>query len=79
MTQEEKTRLSKLTNLELLEELLKFQQDADRYHNLRASVGYQSEQWEIYHQKLYEASQNVIEVKYMVIHRMVGGCTGTGE
>lgn len=78
MTEQEKTRLSNLSNLELVEELLKYQQDADRFHNLRASVDYRSEQWQIYHERLYESSQDVIEVKYMIVHRM-GGCSGKGN
>ena len=78
MTEQEKTRLYNLSNLELVEELLKYQQDVDRYHNLRASVSYNSEQWQVYHDKLYESSQDVIEVKYMIVHRM-GGCSGKGN
>ena len=78
MTEQEKTRLSNLSNLELVEELLRYQQDVDQYHILRASVDYRSEQWQVYHNKLYESSQDVIEVKYMIVHRM-GGCAGKGN
>lgn len=78
MTQEEKTNLTKLNNLELIEELLKYQHDVDRYHELRASVDYHNDMWLTYHDKLYESSQNVIEVKYMIVRRMKGGCSGYG-
>ena len=75
MTQEEKNRLNDLTNLELVEELLKLQQDADRFHELRAQSDYASEEWNKYHELLYNKNTDVLEVKYMVIHRM-GGCVG---
>lgn len=75
MTQDEKNRLNDLTNLELVEELLKLQQDADRFHELRAKSDYASEEWGKYHELLYKKNTDVLEVKYMVIHRM-GGCVG---
>lgn len=78
MTQEEKTRLSTLTNLELVEELLNYQQDADRYHELRAKAEYRMEEWEKYHKKLYETIDDVVSIKYMIVARM-GGISGTGK
>ena len=78
MTDERKAELNKLMNLALVEELLKLQSDVDRYHQLRANADYRSDDWEKYHNKLYETISEVVEVKYMVVHRM-GGCVGTGE
>ena len=78
MTQEEKNNLTKLNNLELVEELLKYQQDVDRYHQKRAESEYQAEEWFKYHELMYQAIEDVITIKYMIVRRM-GSLTGYGN
>lgn len=72
MTQEEKTKLQNLSDQDLLEHLLQLQQDVDRYHEERAKSKYRVERWQHFHDLLYEASKDLIDVKYMILERMAG-------
>lgn len=79
MTQEEKNKLSELTNLELVELLLNKQQESDilRHERDLYKDSDDGKWWEL-HEQVYKLADEVITIKYMIIKRM-GGCSGTGK
>lgn len=66
----ERERLESLTDIELVEDLIRRQSEVlDLYAKREASKN-NMEQWEYYHELYYSKTSDLIDVKYMVIGRM---------
>ena len=80
MTQAEQEFFESLNNLRLVEHLLIWQERCDEIRAERNSINPYEEdkKWQDTNNRLYDACELVLDLKYMIIKRM-GGCTGTGK
>lgn len=67
----ERERLEKLSDIELVEHLLHLKYECDDLFNKREMNRNNQERWEFYHDAYYEKTSVLIEVKYMILKRMV--------
>lgn len=71
LNSEEKTRLAQLSDLQLVEHLLRLQYESDDFFNKREMNRNNLERYEYYHKLYYDKISELIEVKYMVCGRMI--------
>lgn len=70
---EERERLEKLSNLELVEHFMTMQQQCIDLFNKREMNRNNMEKWETYHDQYYQKTSELIEIKYMIVSRMNKG------
>ncbi len=73
LNSEEKKRLEQLSDLQLVEHLLRLQYESDDFFNKREMNRNNLERYEYYHKLYYDKISELIEVKYMVCGRMIKG------
>lgn len=71
LNSEEKKRLEQLSDLQLVEHLLRLQYESDDFFNKREMNRNNLERYEYYHKLYYDKISELIEVKYMVCGRML--------
>jgi len=70
MTQEDKTKYEAMDRIPLVEALLAQQSEVLKLHDLRDLNKNDLEKWQYYEEAYFQASMDLIDLKYMVIGKM---------